>query len=91
MKRLYYDIEKCMACKTCEIACCLGHSLSKDILKAIFEEPLSLPRIKIKENQKKPHPMSCRHCDEPRCVVACMTGCLSKDKKTSLVLIDKNR
>ena len=91
MKRLYYDIEKCMACKTCEIACCIGHSKSLDLLKAFFEEPLSLPRIKVKEKGSKAHPISCRHCDEPRCVMACMSGCLKKDKKTGLVLLDKDK
>ncbi|MFA4842552.1 MAG: 4Fe-4S dicluster domain-containing protein [Candidatus Omnitrophota bacterium] len=89
MKKLYYDVEKCQACKTCEIACCVGHSLSKDILKAIFEEPLSLPRIKVKG--KLPYLMSCRHCDEPLCVDACIANCLAKDKKTGLVLHDKDK
>lgn len=80
-----------MACKTCEIACCVGHSKSLEILKAIFEEPLSLPLIRVKEKDKKPYPLSCRHCDEPLCVMACISGCLTKDKKTGLVLIDKDR
>lgn len=91
MKRLYFDVEKCMACKNCEIVCCVGHSKSKDLLKAIFEKPLSLARIRVKEKGKKPHPMSCRHCDNPACVAACMSAALSKDKKTGLVLIDKNK
>lgn len=91
MKKLYYDIEKCMACRTCELACCVGHSLSKDLLKAIFEEPLSLPRIKIKEKDRKAHPISCRHCEDPLCVSACMAAALSKDKKTGQVLFDKEK
>lgn len=91
MKRLYYDIEKCMACKSCEIACCVGHSLSKDLFKVMLEESLPLPLIKIKEKDRKPYPMSCRHCEQPLCVAACMSGCLTKDKKTGNVLHDKDR
>ncbi len=35
--------------------------------------------------------MSCRHCTEPRCVMACMSGCLTKDKKTGIVLFNKDK
>lgn len=55
------------------------------------EKPLSLPRIKIKEKGNKPHPMSCRHCDNAACVSACMTGCIKKDKLTGQVLLDRNK
>lgn len=35
--------------------------------------------------------MSCRHCDNPACVAACMSGALTKDKKTGLVLLDAKK
>jgi len=91
MKQLYYDINKCLGCKSCEIACALSHSLSKELFQALKEENLSLPRKKILFSKGKNYPVSCRNCKEPKCVDACMSGCLSYDKEKGVVLHDEMR
>jgi Fe-S-cluster-containing hydrogenase components 1 len=35
-----------------------------------------------------PVPVFCRHCDDPDCVRACMSGSMSKDEATGSVLYD---
>ena len=30
-------------------------------------------------------PLFCRHCDEPECVMSCMSGALQKDPETGIV------
>jgi len=47
MKQLYYDVNKCLGCKSCEIACAVAHSLTGELFKALKEETLSLPRRSI--------------------------------------------
>jgi len=47
MKKLYFDIEKCLACRTCEMVCCVGHSLNKDLFKDVQGKTLSPARIKV--------------------------------------------
>jgi carbon-monoxide dehydrogenase iron sulfur subunit len=47
MKQLFINIDKCLACRSCEIACALAHSQSKDLFSAIHEEPKPLPRTKV--------------------------------------------
>jgi len=91
MKKLYFDINKCTACRTCEIVCCVGHSLSKDLFKDIQNKTISFPRIKIASVKAKNYPVACRQCDEPKCVVACMSAALKKDEKTGEVLHDKDK
>lgn len=91
MKKLYFDINKCVACKTCELVCCVGHSVSKELFKALREKKAQLPRIKITSSQEKNHPMACRHCDEPKCVDACMSSALKKDPVTGMVLYDEDK
>ena len=91
MKKLYYDIKKCLGCRTCEIACALAHSQSKELFKALKEKVLSMPRKKVYRSGDNNYPNSCRHCEEHPCVDACMAGALVYDKKSGLVLHDENR
>ena len=91
MKNLYYDVKKCLGCKSCEVACAVAHSLAKDLLKAIREEVLSLPRKKVFSSKDKNFPISCRQCKEPKCVDACMAAALVYDKEKGLVQHDETR
>ena len=38
-----------------------------------------------------PVPIFCRHCDEPECVITCMSGAMSKDEKTGIVSYDEGK
>jgi carbon-monoxide dehydrogenase iron sulfur subunit len=91
MKQLYYNVKKCLGCKSCEIACALGHSASKELFKALKEEVLSLPRKNILYHKGRNYPVSCRHCKDPKCVDACMAYALTYDKETGMVLHDESR
>ncbi|MFC1658235.1 4Fe-4S dicluster domain-containing protein [Candidatus Omnitrophota bacterium] len=91
MKKIFYDIKKCLGCKSCEIACAVAHSGSKELLKALKEEVLSLPRKKVYTSGDKNFPNSCRHCKEHPCVDACMAMALVYDEKSGMVLHDEKR
>lgn len=36
-------------------------------------------------------PLQCRHCEDPRCIQACMSGAMSKDSGSGLVANDPDR
>ncbi|MGE5197390.1 MAG: 4Fe-4S dicluster domain-containing protein [Deltaproteobacteria bacterium] len=91
MKQLYYDIKKCLGCKSCEMACAVAHSVTADLLKAVRETALSLPRKKILSSGGKNYPVSCRHCKEPKCVDACMSAALIYDTAKGMVIHDEER
>lgn len=91
MKQLYYEVKKCLGCKSCEIACAVAHSQIKDLFRSIREQVQSLPRKKVLGSRGKNYPVSCRHCREPECVDACMAYALSYDPKTGLVNHDETR
>lgn len=90
-KDLYYDVKKCLGCKSCEVACAVSHSSAKDLFKGLKEEILSLPRKKVYRWQDKNFPLSCRHCEDPKCVDACMAAALSYDQEKGMVAHDKER
>lgn len=92
MKRVYAKEEVCMGCRLCEIHCLVEHSKSKKIVKAFREEfPKAMPRVLVEEAGALSFALQCRHCDEPFCVEACMTGALYKDEKTGAVLHDDDK
>ena len=39
--------EKCLGCKSCEIACAVEHSASKDLYRALEEKPLPAARVQV--------------------------------------------
>jgi len=84
MKELLIDIEKCVACKSCEIACRVEHSLSKNIFSAVFEKDLPQKRVFVEKTETAPFnaaPIQCRNCEDSPCITACMTGAMYKDER----------
>ena len=78
MKKILIDVQKCVGCRSCEIACRVAHSETKSIYSAIFEERLAQKRIFVENIKENPVPLNCRHCEDAPCVNACMTGALFK-------------
>jgi carbon-monoxide dehydrogenase iron sulfur subunit len=81
-----------MGCRLCEVHCAVQHSLSRDVLKAFATENLRpLPRIRVRENGSMFVAVQCRHCAEPACVYACLTGAMQQDTLTGNVSLDPER
>ncbi|MCM8830523.1 MAG: 4Fe-4S dicluster domain-containing protein [Candidatus Omnitrophica bacterium] len=89
MKRIFIDVERCLGCKTCEMICAIKHSKSKNLLALIEDEVRLLPRIKVIKTEISPLPLQCRHCPEPYCKQACISGAI--EIKEDTVLIDKEK
>lgn len=82
----------CIACRLCEVYCHVAHSRSQDIIKAYKREsPRALPRIRVEERGVLSFALACRHCQEPLCVYACLTGAMSKDPVSGLVTVDTQK
>lgn len=80
--------EVCIGCHLCEIWCSVAHSKSKDIIKAfLYEQPRPQPRILVEEKLPETYALQCRHCQEPKCVAACIAGALYKDEEGIVVHI----
>jgi len=92
VRRIYPRHEVCIACHLCEIHCLVEHSQSRDLIKAFNKEsPRALPRIRVEENGTFSFAIPCRHCKEPLCVYACLTGALRKVPDSGIVTVDLER
>lgn len=78
---IVFDPSRCMGCKSCEIACAVEHSLSKNLYSAIMEYPRPKPRIRVFQVDNVKLPLTCRHCEEPPCVQVCPTGAMYRTEE----------
>lgn len=88
MKQILVQTDRCMGCKTCELACSIAHSTSKELFGAWLNGEQPGSRVQVENNPERTVnlPIQCRQCREPKCVSACMTGAMHFDEKTGLVL-----
>ena len=88
MKKVFAREELCVNCHLCEVYCKTAHSASGDVLTANkYENPAPISRVKVYGDRVASVAVNCRHCDDPACVKACITGAMHKDKKTGIVSV----
>ncbi len=84
--KIFCDVNKCIACHTCELACVVEHSLSKNLFTAIMEEKLAQKKRDVEYlTEQKTLSISCQNCKEPLCVSACISGAMHRDKDGKVV------
>ena len=91
MRKIYPKEEYCLGCTLCEVYCAVEHSRSKNIFKAFKETPFPVKRILVETKNHDALALSCRHCDEPECMRACIAGAITKDKETGVVATDYDK
>jgi len=87
------DIEKCEGCKNCSAACMQGHrAVPGTIYDLDLTDPANESRNRILQSTDGKYiPLFCRHCDEPECANACVSGAMTKDPETGIVSYDKDQ
>ncbi|HUU87684.1 MAG TPA: 4Fe-4S dicluster domain-containing protein [Candidatus Glassbacteria bacterium] len=92
MKKIMAKEQLCMGCGLCEVYCIVSHSKTKDIIKAYNrEQPRPTSRVNLEIHKPVSFAIQCRHCEDPPCVTACLSGAMTKDEKSSLVVHDSER
>lgn len=82
MRQKTIDIARCTGCKNCELACIVAHSPNQDLQQAYAQGAAEAVRSRCKvglTSEGQLFPQHCRHCEDPQCVRACMSGALTKN------------
>jgi carbon-monoxide dehydrogenase iron sulfur subunit len=90
-KIIVVNIDRCLACKSCEIACAVAHSKSKELQEAIAESPKPQRMLSVESVGEYGVPIQCRHCEDAPCITVCPTSAIHRDSDRAPVLIDKER
>jgi anaerobic carbon-monoxide dehydrogenase iron sulfur subunit len=82
MKRIFCKIEKCLACRSCELACAAAHVIQRPRIHVqAIDEKGTLSRTRAIAIQ-------CRNCEEPACVLACISGGIRKDESSGTITVN---
>lgn len=88
-KAIYLDIELCVGCGACVVAC-----MDQNDIYPEKGQP-ALRRIYKMEEGEYPHAniqyitTACMHCGDSPCVMGCPTGALTKNEGTEAVVVNK--
>ncbi len=85
-KEIYVQMDRCVGCHTCELACAVEHSSKKELFAALFETPRPRKRLFVEAVEEYRIPVLCRHCEDAPCVSVCPTGATFQDEEKALVL-----
>lgn len=77
------DANKCIGCKTCEIACVMSHTGDIAINAEIF-----FPRLHVIKGMAITTPVTCKQCDNAPCANACPTNAIIR-KANSIQVIQE--
>ena len=90
-KEIFVRIDRCVGCRTCEIACAVEHSASKSLFAAMAETPVPRKRLYIESAEQFNVPLLCRHCEDAPCARSCVTGALRQDAHSRIVSHDAEK
>lgn len=92
MRRVVIQEELCIGCGLCRVFCEAHHAGNDDPLKALKNR--LAPRaggIRVEHNGVQCMSIRCRHCSNAACIDACITGAMSRDENTGLVLVHEEK
>ncbi|WP_027365450.1 4Fe-4S dicluster domain-containing protein [Desulfotruncus alcoholivorax] len=78
-KELLIRHDRCLGCRSCELACAAAHSKAGNLIKAMLAGERLLGRIFVSQVRDKKVPLNCRHCEDAPCIDACITGAMHRD------------
>ncbi|MHC4574649.1 MAG: 4Fe-4S dicluster domain-containing protein, partial [Planctomycetota bacterium] len=90
-KTISVNIQKCLACRSCEMACALVHSKSKVLEEAVAESPRPQRTVTVEAAGDFAVPIQCRHCEDAPCITVCPTAAIHRHQAEDPVLIDKEK
>lgn len=85
------DPHRCMACRSCELACAVNRdSVSRTLAGALREEVRPTARVAVQRLQRLSLPVQCRHCQKALCMDSCPSGALYRSAEGDRVILADN-
>jgi len=89
------DIERCVGCHACSVACKVENNLPDRIwwnrVLTVGGETMDTPHGKFPDLRMQFLPVNCQHCENPACVKACPVGATYKREEDGIVVQDNDK
>ena len=84
----YFDSDRCIQCRTCEVACTSMHNIEPGLKWRRVIETWSgdFPNV-----TRSFFSLACMHCGKPACAAVCPTGAISKRAEDGIVVVDRDK
>jgi anaerobic carbon-monoxide dehydrogenase iron sulfur subunit len=89
-KMVVVEAKRCVGCHSCELACGIAHSKSKNLTGSIAEKPSPAVRIILDRAEKINVPIHCRQCEDAPCITVCPTKAMSRKSPEDPVTLDND-
>lgn len=81
------DPNKCIGCRTCEVACVVAHSDNNIFISKSTDIDFN-PRLSVVKTANVSAPIQCRHCEDAPCANSCPNGSIVN--KEGVVYIEQS-
>ena len=90
-KVIKVNVERCLGCRSCQLACSVSHSRTKQLITAIKETPVPRTRVSLVNEEGLVIPLQCRHCEDAPCIKVCPTAAAAREGEDGPVIIDHDK
>ncbi|MGL4859624.1 MAG: 4Fe-4S binding protein, partial [Enterobacteriaceae bacterium] len=80
------DPQKCIGCRTCEVACVMAHS---DPSSQTLTATSFTPRLRVLKGDYVSTAVMCRQCDDAPCLTVCPNGAIVRSKESIQVIASR--
>ena len=83
------DVERCIGCHSCILACTVAHCASPTLQEAIQQEQPPEPGMSLVAIGEAAVPLHCQHCQEAPCVAVCPKEAIQRPDPDGPVILDE--
>lgn len=84
----YLDLERCVGCQACAVACMDENDLDVERERVHWRQVFAVENGAFPEVKVTYVSLACMHCQDAPCLMACPTGAISKNQEIGAILVN---